>query len=67
MTTKKVFFMCLSLGLLSAVSSCKKDASETQTTENTVMSDNVLLQDYQGLYGGVPAFDQLLRPLILEH
>ncbi len=59
MTIKKVFFMCLSLGLLSAVSSCKKDASETQTTENTVMSDNVLLQDYQGLYGGVPAFDKM--------
>ncbi|WP_394341191.1 M3 family metallopeptidase [Olleya aquimaris] len=45
--------------------SCK---NETET--NKTMSDNVLLQDYTGPYGGVPAFDKmsvdLIEPAVLE-
>ncbi|WGD35023.1 M3 family metallopeptidase [Olleya sp. YS] len=45
--------------------SCKND-----TETNKTMSDNVLLQDYTGPYGGVPAFDKmsvdLIEPAVLE-
>ncbi|MDO6758681.1 M3 family metallopeptidase [Tamlana sp. 2_MG-2023] len=41
---------------LISITACKKDTSnETKKT----MSDNVLLQEWNGLYGGVPAFDKL--------
>lgn len=35
--------------------SCKKDADK----KDTAMSDNILLQEYTGPYGGVPAFDKM--------
>ncbi|KAB1069101.1 M3 family metallopeptidase [Tamlana haliotis] len=48
-------------------SACKKD--KTQDTEKT-MSDNVLLQEWTGPYGGVPAFDKLpveaIKPAMVE-
>ncbi|MGB2685948.1 MAG: M3 family metallopeptidase [Olleya sp.] len=48
--------------------SCKKDA----TTNNNYkpMSDNLLLKDFTGPYGGVPAFDKMkvdqIQPAVLE-
>jgi len=47
-----------SLSVIVLFSSCQKDQESTKSN-TTVMSDNILLQDYQGPYGGVPAFDKM--------
>ncbi|WP_456439961.1 M3 family metallopeptidase [Psychroserpens sp.] len=40
--------------------SCKKDEKQTEDKkETTIMSDNVLLQEWTGPYEGVPAFDKM--------
>ncbi len=40
--------------------SCKKDSNTTQdNSQDTTMSDNVLLQEWTGPYQGVPAFDKM--------
>ncbi|MEM5539628.1 M3 family metallopeptidase [Olleya sp. AS48] len=48
--------------------SCKKDA--TTNNNSKPMSDNLLLKDFTGPYGGVPAFDQMkvdqIQPAVLE-
>ena len=48
--------------------SCKKDA--TTNNNSKPMSDNLLLKDYTGPYGGVPAFDKMkvdqIQPAVLE-
>lgn len=45
----------LSLGVLLAFASCKEEPKEPEKT----MSDNLLLQEWTGPYGGVPAFDKM--------
>ncbi|MBT8258061.1 MAG: M3 family metallopeptidase [Bacteroidia bacterium] len=47
--------MLCALFLLTA---CKTDQNEAKSSD-TVMSDNVLLQEWSGPYGGVPAFDKM--------
>ncbi|MEL0643465.1 M3 family metallopeptidase [Olleya sp. Ti.3.14] len=48
--------------------SCKKDA--TTNNNSKPMSDNLLLKDFTGPYGGVPAFDKMkvdqIQPAVLE-
>lgn len=48
--------------------SCKKDA--TTNDNSKPMSDNLLLKDFTGPYGGVPAFDKMkvdqIQPAVLE-
>ncbi|WP_397363195.1 M3 family metallopeptidase [Olleya sp. R77988] len=46
----------ITCALLLIGTSCKK---ETKTESTKTMSDNLLLQDYTGPYGGVPAFDKM--------
>ena len=48
----KAFMLLLLIG---AMVSCKQEKQEDQTA----MSSNVLLQEWTGPYGGVPAFDQM--------
>ena len=49
-------FKALSLCMLIAFSSCKEnDKKEDTVTEST----NILLQEWTGPYGGVPAFDKM--------
>lgn len=45
------------LTLVIAASSCGQEAKET--TEASPMTDNPMLQEWSGPYGGVPAFDQM--------
>jgi len=49
---KAAFFCTLLLGF-----SCKEE--HTSTSNNTAMSDNVLLQEWTGPHSGVPAFDKM--------
>ncbi|NND51645.1 MAG: M3 family metallopeptidase [Flavobacteriaceae bacterium] len=67
MITKPFFkiLMVLSLSLFVTVNSCKKDA-ETKDSDTTAMIDNVLLKDYTGPYGGVPAFDKMKVEDVME-
>lgn len=51
--------------------SCKDETTKTEHTKTeTAMSDNILLQDYTGPYGGVPAFDKMkvdqIQPAVIE-
>ncbi len=46
----------LSLVLLIAFTSCKEESKEAATT---VMTDNPLLKEWTGDYGGTPAFDKM--------
>jgi peptidyl-dipeptidase Dcp len=46
----------LSLSVLLAFASCKE---EPKAPEEKPMSDNLLLQEWTGPYGGVPAFDKM--------
>ena len=40
--------------------SCKKDEKTTnENSQDTTMSDNILLQEWTGPYQGVPAFDKM--------
>jgi peptidyl-dipeptidase Dcp len=50
-TVSKSYLKFFCLSCLTLIVSCKKDM-KTQ-------SDNILLQEWQGPYGGVPAFDQM--------
>lgn len=59
MKTKKVILRFCCFSIITLVLSCGSDKSETQANQKMVMSDNILLQDYKGPYGGVPAFDQM--------
>jgi len=47
----------LSLSLLILITGCKDEPKEEN--EMAMTTDNVLLQDYEGPYGGVPAFDKM--------
>ncbi len=49
----------VALGILLSLSGCKKEQDENQNNSDTAMSDNVLLQEWTGPYGGVPAFDKM--------
>ena len=60
---------CIKVGVLGGIvlfASC----NETQKTNDTTMSDNVLIQKWTGPYEGVPAFDKLsveaIKPAIEE-
>ncbi len=54
---KNNLFSILTCTILLFSTSCK---NKTEPSENTkTMSDNILLQDYTGPYGGVPAFDKM--------
>lgn len=58
--TKNLITLSKILGFsaLIIVMSCKNENKETK--ENTVTDiDNILLKDYEGPYGGVPAFDKM--------
>ena len=56
---KHIAIICLCS--LLAFTSCKKDSktTETETETETAMTDNLLLQEWTGPYGGVPAFDKM--------
>jgi len=54
----KSIFFCALLTIIS----CKEDTQKN----DTVMHDNILMQDYSGPYGGVPAFDKMSVDLIAE-
>lgn len=65
MNAKKIFkhVPVFSLMILIMTLGCKKDANnsdnETMTTKTPKTYGNVLLDDYTGPYGGVPAFDKM--------
>jgi len=52
-------FKLLGLAVLLAFSSCKKDAKNAEEKTDLAMTDNVLLQEWTGDYGGTPAFDKM--------
>ena len=54
-TLKKLGLITLSISLFTL--SCKDDPKEEKTVE--LMSNNLLLQEWTGPYGGVPAFDKM--------
>ena len=52
----------VSIAMLSAVialTACKEETKKDTETENKSMSENILLQEWDGPYGGVPAFDKM--------
>ena len=51
-TVSKSYLKFFCLSCLTLIISCKKDM-KTQ-------SENILLQEWQGPYGGVPAFDKMV-------
>ncbi|AFM05565.1 Zn-dependent oligopeptidase [Bernardetia litoralis DSM 6794] len=56
-TIKQSLFLLLPL---LAFSACKEETKkDTQETTETVQTENILLQEWTGDYGGVPAFDKI--------
>ena len=52
----------VSIAMLSAVialTACKEETKKDTETENKSMSENILLQEWDGPYGGIPAFDKM--------
>ena len=47
------------LAALLAFVSCKKDKENTEVEKDYTMTENVLLQEWTGDYGGTPAFDKM--------
>ena len=65
---KNTVFSILTCSIILFSTSCKKDTDTTESSET--MSDNLLLQDYTGPYGGVPAFDKMkveqIEPAVID-
>ncbi|MBT8252597.1 MAG: M3 family metallopeptidase, partial [Bacteroidia bacterium] len=61
MISHKIFkqFKLVGLIMLIAIYGCKKDSTESETKSDVAMTENVLLQEWTGPYGGVPAFDKM--------
>jgi peptidyl-dipeptidase Dcp len=67
MITKHILKVMSVFGIFLMVitTSCKKDANSADSENETAMTevediyDNLLLQEYKGPYGGVPAFDKM--------
>ncbi|MBT8267531.1 MAG: M3 family metallopeptidase [Bacteroidia bacterium] len=57
-TLKLKTFYIYGLAVLFTFTNCKKDA-ETGDNKDIAMTDNILLQEWTGPYGGVPAFDKM--------
>ena len=57
MKTQNIFKYLRPMGLCAVLilSGCKKE----QKTDEAVMTDNILLQEWTGPYQGVPAFDKM--------
>lgn len=67
MKTNPIYYI-LTCTIILLSTSCKKD---TTTNDNSKpMSDNLLLKDFTGPYGGVPAFDKMkvdqVEPAVIE-
>ncbi|MBT8288033.1 MAG: M3 family metallopeptidase [Flavobacteriaceae bacterium] len=61
MISHKIFkqFKLVGLIMFIAIYGCKKDSTESETKSDVAMTENVLLQEWTGPYGGVPAFDKM--------
>ncbi|WP_338767801.1 M3 family metallopeptidase [Bernardetia sp. ABR2-2B] len=67
-TIKQSLFLLL---ILFAFSACKQEVKkETQETKEETTTENLLLQEWTGDYGGVPAFDKMkledIKPAMLK-
>ncbi len=52
------YFTVLSMAIASALTGCSEQP-QAEETQQDQMTDNVLLKEWEGPYGGVPAFDQM--------
>ncbi|MBT8270454.1 MAG: M3 family metallopeptidase [Flavobacteriaceae bacterium] len=52
-------FRLVGLALLFLFLSCKQDSKDSDKVSDMAMSENLLLQAWEGPYGGVPAFDKM--------
>ena len=52
-------FVLLGLTVVFVFVGCKKDKDTTESNTDYAMNDNVLLQEWTGPYGGIPAFDKM--------